>query len=317
MNKLLYALSALLLVISMNRECECFIPAKLMKNIVQKIDTVFGLDMGEVSKTFPHEEIIRRGVQRSVVKYFYEQKNGSTRINLNKTDKEYLEIKNIYMDFYGLSFCDLGLFGFRKSLEELKINVEIVDLDSATKDMPYAHFDAETFVNSNERVINFMDKINHSLSIKAYDTARILSGQILHTIQDFYSHSNWVEMGNTRINKNIGSRRFANVSSIVQKNESSVCISNCTIVEVKCNFLVANAIKLLTHVGIGSSFSCPFKYYKCAGNIVKLDKLVSGYYSDQKLDDGTAVPKPENIGKCSHGGILDKTEIKPSTGAKL
>ena len=286
-----------------------------MKHFVYKIDTILQLDTGEVSKTFPHEEIMRRGVHRSVVKYFYGQKNGSKRINLNKTDKEYLEMRNIYLDYYGWSFCDMGMFGFRKSLEELKINVEIVDLDSDTKDLPYAHFDAETFVKSNERVINFIEKINHSLRIRAYGTARILTGQILHTIQDFYSHSNWVEMGKTYINKDIGTRRFSK-NSVINKNESSACISNCTITEVKCNFMVTNALKFMTYVGISTGFSCPFKYYKCFGNIVKLDKLVSGYYSDQKLEDGTPVPKPENLGKCSHGGILDKTEWKPSSGRK-
>lgn len=60
--------------------------------------------------------------------------------------------------------------------------------------MPYAHFDAETFIGSNERVMNFTDYIKRNLTAKNYEEARKLTGQILHTIQDFYSHSNWVEM---------------------------------------------------------------------------------------------------------------------------
>ena len=70
--------------------------------------------------------------------------------------------------------------------------------------MPYAHFDAETFYKSNERVIRFTDAIYEALNEKDYETARQLTGQVLHTIQDFYSHSNWVEMGKTEINKEIG-----------------------------------------------------------------------------------------------------------------
>lgn len=55
------------------------------------------------------------------------------------------------------------------------------------------------------------------------------------------------------------------------------------------------------------NIQCPFKYYKCSGNIVTLNKLVSGYYTNQKLADGTPVPKPSpgTVMKCSHGGLLD------------
>ncbi len=42
-------------------------------------------------------------------------------------------------------------------------------------------------------------------------------------------------------------------------------------------------------------------YYKCNGNLIKLNKLVSGYYEGQKLEDGTDVPKPKDKNKCSHG----------------
>lgn len=60
--------------------------------------------------------------------------------------------------------------------------------------MPYAHFDAETFNQSNQRVIDYTEVIKANLQSKAYSTARVLTSQIMHTIHDFYSHSNWVEM---------------------------------------------------------------------------------------------------------------------------
>lgn len=65
-----------------------------------------------------------------------------------------------------------------------------VDLDPQTKDNPYAHFDAEKFVGSNERVISFKNRIMSALAKKDYGCTRYLP--VLHTIQDFYSHSNWV-----------------------------------------------------------------------------------------------------------------------------
>jgi len=62
------------------------------------------------------------------------------------------------------------------------------------------------------------------------------------------------------------------------------------------------------------NFACPIQYFVCQGNIVLLDKLVSGYYSEQSLEDGTPVPKPEPSLKCSHGGILDAYQYEPATG---
>lgn len=62
------------------------------------------------------------------------------------------------------------------------------------------------------------------------------------------------------------------------------------------------------------NFACPIQYFVCQGNIVLLNKLVSGYYSEQSLEDGTPVPKPEPSFKCSHGGILDAYQYEPATG---
>jgi hypothetical protein len=183
-------------------------------------------------------------VHRAVVKYFYERKGGDKRIKSRKIDKDYLEIKQVYFDFYGFSYCDLGMFGFRKVLSDLKINVEIVDFDEETKDMPYAHFDAETFYKSNERVIRFTEAIYVALNEKDYETARQLTGQVLHTIQDFYSHSNWVEMDKNEINKEIGKRQFSTVP-IVEINEPSACISNCTLFESHCSGIVTKIVDLL------------------------------------------------------------------------
>lgn len=59
---------------------------------------------------------------------------------------------------------------------------------------------------------------------------------------------------------------------------------------------------------------CPASYFICKGNLVKLDKLVSGYYGGQKLSDGTPYLKPDATGKCSHGGILDSDQFKSAAG---
>lgn len=62
--------------------------------------------------------------------------------------------------------------------------VSRVDLESDTKDLPFAHFDAETFLESNKYVINISDQINAALSRNDFEKARPLAGEILHTLQD-------------------------------------------------------------------------------------------------------------------------------------
>ena len=44
------------------------------------------------------------------------------------------------------------------------------------------------------------------------------------------------------------------------------------------------------------------------------NKLLSGYYGGQRLPNGNLVSKPNNLGKCSHGGMFDKTADEISKG---
>lgn len=134
---------------------------------------------------------MKRGLIQSVVRYFYDQPNGTQKIDLNKINNEYYSLWKLYYDYYGKYLCNSIPLDDLISLV-FQPNVAIVDFDPKTKDNPYAHFDAEKFAESNNRVISFRQKIMTALASKDYNTARSLSGQVLHTIQDFYSHSNWV-----------------------------------------------------------------------------------------------------------------------------
>lgn len=133
----------------------------------------------------------------------------------------------------------------------------------------------------------------------------------MHTVQDFYSHSNWIEMGNVQsINTLIGTTAF-NTQSIATMADNVTCVSNCTLVESKCSFLLQLLVRFLEKINFHSfPIKCPVPYYKCSGNLLTLDKLVSGFYSGQKLPDGSAYTKPTNGYKCSHGGMLDADSMK-------
>jgi hypothetical protein len=59
---------------------------------------------------------------------------------------------------------------------------------------PQEHFDDELIQEGNALLIAHRDKIRELLLQKDFATARKLLGGALHAIQDFYAHSNWVEL---------------------------------------------------------------------------------------------------------------------------
>lgn len=291
--------------------CFCFVPARLLEGVIEEFDHQF--DFGKTSTTLTHEEIIKRGVIHSVVKFFYEQPGGAAKIDLSKRTNQYYDLHKLYLDYYGKNYCKIRLCEIIE--DELQSSVASVDFDSDTKDLPTAHFDSERLQESNIRVMNLKKRIYDSLLNKDYKTARQLTGKVLHTIHDFYSHSNWVEMGNVnKINDLIGTQEFDSLL-IANSTDKVTCISNCTYTEIKCTDLFSAISLVIEAMGIKSAaLKCPLRYYRCRGNLAVLDKLVSGYYSGQKLDDGSTVVKPLNAFKCSHGGILDATTNQPALG---
>lgn len=288
-----------------------FIPAKIVDFLIDKADDSLKDQFGEVSQSYTHEEIIRQGVIRSAVKYFSEQKDLShLKLNISQIEK-YFNLRALYKLIYNRTFCktDLDEIIFK----DLQPSVASVDFDSDTKDMPYAHFDANTFGESNLRVIDMTNKVLESISKRKFERARELSGKVLHTIHDFYSHSNWIEMGNhENINTAIGTREF-NKFKFAKKSDNITCVANCTVKEIKCSKIISTMLGLLKNLR-EININCPIKYFKCKGNIVTNDRLVTGYYVGQKLPDGTAISKPDSSLMCSHGGLLDTDSFKPAQG---
>ena len=294
-----------ILILTLAKSISSFMPAQIIDELIQDIDSSNShIDLGKVSDSLSHDELLRRGLIRSVAQYYYDQKNGSTKINLNNMDRYFKDIGLIYTDYYG----SIGRARDLKLIYNLKTDlmpqVAIVDFAPDTKDLPYAHFDAERLSGSNDRVINFTSRIYTAISKSDYKTARKLTGQILHTIQDFYSHSNWVEMGKSEINSAIGTNNFKSQSATTT-SDTNECVSNCTKVSIECSAVVTKIVNTLKTLKSDIKASCPITYYKCSGNIVQLDKMLTGYYTDSKLDDGTLVNNPGNMNKCNHGGFAD------------
>lgn len=59
-----------------------------------------------------------------------------------------------------------------------------------------AHFDSEQVQAGQNRLVELRQNIVAQILMKNFDLARTDTGRMFHTLQDFYSHSNWIENGN-------------------------------------------------------------------------------------------------------------------------
>nr|XP_061778800.1 von Willebrand factor A domain-containing protein 7-like [Nerophis lumbriciformis] len=138
------------------------------------------------------------------------------------------------------------------------------------------HFYDETFEMGRTLITEGVSAVRASTDMGNFITARFILGEVLHTLQDFYSHSNWVELGNT-----------APYDALITP-------------ALPLDSLAGPTVPTCTNC-IGDD---------CTDNILPavLDGglLTSGYF------DRSFPNKPE--GKCSDGGPLDLTSTQEPVG---
>ncbi|XP_073699381.1 von Willebrand factor A domain-containing protein 7-like [Garra rufa] len=154
-------------------------------------------------------------------------------------------------------------------------------LSNAVVDQRFAmskahHVDNEAFSEGRDLITQGVAAVKASVRQGSYISARGTLGALCHTLQDFYSHSNWVELGETApfstlIKPELPLNNLADPSTPTCRSCSG---SNC-----RDNILP----DILLH-----------------------KKLTSGYFS--------FYPSRKPAGKCSHGGSIDKTSSREPTG---
>uniref|UniRef100_A0A3Q3G0R5 von Willebrand factor A domain containing 7 n=1 Tax=Labrus bergylta TaxID=56723 RepID=A0A3Q3G0R5_9LABR len=85
--------------------------------------------------------------------------------------------------------------GFWRAVGEVVKSNAAMDFLSSTRADPVYHFDSERVDSAIVMLRQFWAKTLLSVRAKQYQSARHSLGQLFHSLQDFYSHSNWVEMG--------------------------------------------------------------------------------------------------------------------------
>jgi von Willebrand factor A domain-containing protein 7 len=82
------------------------------------------------------------------------------------------------------------------------------------------HFDGENFAGGQARLIDLFNSTLADIRAKNARAARGHLGAALHTIQDFYAHSNWVELGNAGPNPDLG-RPGHTIGNVAAPNEAT------------------------------------------------------------------------------------------------
>jgi Tol biopolymer transport system component/subtilisin-like proprotein convertase family protein len=158
----------------------------------------------------------------------------------------------------------------RDALDNITKNNGDTDKDDEKKHA-YPHFDGEQFFTSQERLKVYKQRIDERMSFfpsgqQLYESQYYL-GRALHTLQDFYSHSNWVELDPSppiEINHGLG--------------DFGITLSN-------------------PAANIRTCAECTRNICTQCENTLITQFLTTGYYGD---DIETKDKKPP--GKCSHGG---------------
>ena len=93
---------------------------------------------------------------------------------------------------------------FMETIDEIiNSNVNVAFLAKEGK-MSFAHFDCERFDEGQKHVTGLRRSVVEAIRREEYRDARMATGSMKHSMQDFYSHSNWVEMGNSQPHSGLG-----------------------------------------------------------------------------------------------------------------
>ncbi|XP_077102695.1 von Willebrand factor A domain-containing protein 7 [Siphateles boraxobius] len=169
----------------------------------------------------------------------------------------------------------ISSLGFYSAITEMYLSNAAIDATFALS--AARHIDNEAFVEGRDLITSGLAAVKANVQQGSYISGRITLGAVCHTLQDFYSHSNWVELGSTAPFSPL-IRRELQLNNLADR--STPTCKSCTGQDCSDNILP----EILLH-----------------------KKLTSGYFS-------TSVFSAKPVGKCSHGGFLDRTSYRDPTG---
>ncbi|KAG8014446.1 von Willebrand factor A domain-containing protein 7 [Nibea albiflora] len=174
----------------------------------------------------------------------------------------------------GTSTSLLSTVIFQTSIAKMYFSNAQVDLIFALSEEH--HFDDETFQGGRDVITAGVSAVKASVKKENFVAGRWILGGVCHTLQDFYSHSNWVELGNN-----------APHSALIRPDQP---------------------LENLAGPSIPTCRNCTGG--NCENNLLpdllQQGLLTSGYFN--------IFSSAKPAGKCSHGGPFDKTSKRDPVG---
>ncbi|XP_042340189.1 von Willebrand factor A domain-containing protein 7-like [Plectropomus leopardus] len=174
----------------------------------------------------------------------------------------------------GTSTSLLSTVMFHTSIANMYFSNAKVDVIYALSEKH--HFDDETFQGGRDVITAGVSAVKASVKLEEFVAGRWMLGRVCHTIQDFYSHSNWVELGNT-----------APYSTLIRPDQP---------------------LENLADVNTPTCRNCTGG--NCENNLLpdllQQGLLTSGYFN--------VFSSAKPAGKCSHGGSFDRTSRRDPVG---
>ncbi|KAL7986349.1 hypothetical protein Chor_011515 [Crotalus horridus] len=145
-----------------------------------------------------HQDMTEDAILNITVRLFLEISHPTKRKHIQEEDfkGKTLLADDIFASFYG---PEVSAKRFRGAIAEVANANAAMDFGNTTRDDPVFHFDSELIHSANSWLLHVRKEILQAVHSEQYGIARKKLGQLLHSLQDFYSHSNWVELGNERI----------------------------------------------------------------------------------------------------------------------
>ncbi|XP_018416130.1 PREDICTED: von Willebrand factor A domain-containing protein 7 [Nanorana parkeri] len=223
--------------------------------------------------SYTHQDLTEEAVLNITLQILLDNKH-PTRPQLRWEDFEgkTLTPDGILGAYYG---DEVSLRQYRASMRQIVSANANMDFLNGTRNDPIRHFDSERVRQGNSLLLRAREDLLSYIRAKEYEGAREILGHILHALQDFYSHTNWVELGHTDIHPDLATPG-RDISSLAGVSDQTC--TDCTDVSCQNNIVAA---------------------------IQKRHLLTSGYY-------GETPEKPQ--GKCSHGGPFDYSKELSAKG---
>ncbi|XP_017318727.1 von Willebrand factor A domain-containing protein 7 isoform X1 [Ictalurus punctatus] len=166
------------------------------------------------------------------------------------------------------------------SAKDFQSSINDINQYNALVDVEYPfigryHFNNEEFWPGQDLITAGVSAVKNHAKQQNYQAARAMLGKTLHTLQDFYSHSDWIELGNRKSYTNL----------------------------IKPDTLISN---------IADSETCRSCYGDgCSGNILEAvitqQKLTSGYFGPSKPNGKCSHGGEADLSSWGQGGINKDT----------